>query len=139
MQCHINFILSHQFKKPMWPFRHFFTSPYLKFVTYSISYSSIFLSSEDQQLNRLMQRNDLDEQAAQARINSQMSLKEKCQLCTYVIDNTQTIDVTRSHVDRVYKTLKASKKHLFFRFGLLFVFIPLSLAAFFLCKLVGLF
>ena len=106
------------------------------FIFASIHFSSS--SQEEQQLARLMQRNDLDEEAAKARINSQMSLKEKCELCTHVIDNTQPLDVTRSHVKKVYKTLRASNRHLLIRFGLVSIFIPLSLTALFLYRLVGL-
>ncbi|GFN87754.1 transposon ty3-i Gag-Pol polyprotein [Plakobranchus ocellatus] len=111
----------------------FETRQMLPFVSFSI----VVYCDEDQQLARLMQRNDLDEQAAQARISSQMSLKKKCELCTYVIDNTMTLDVTRDHVKQVHQLLQASNKHLLLRLGVLFLFVPLTLATVAICKFTG--
>ena len=41
-----------------------------------------------QQIQRLIQRNQLSEMAASARINSQMALEQKCEQADYVLDNT---------------------------------------------------
>ncbi|RUS87696.1 hypothetical protein EGW08_004537 [Elysia chlorotica] len=129
-----NFLHGHQFAILDIPLL-FETKQMLPFVSFSI----VVFCNEEQQLNRLMQRNNLDEEAAKARINSQMSLKEKCELCTHVIDNTQSLDETKNHVKQVCKTLKASNKHILVRLGLIAAFIPISLAVLLLCRFFGLF
>ncbi len=48
-----------------------------------------------------MARNNLSEEAALKRINSQMPLAEKRQLADYVIDNAVTIAETYAQVDAV--------------------------------------
>lgn len=108
----------------------FETKQMLPFVSFSI----VVFCNEDQQLARLMKRNNLAEEAARARINSQMSLKKKCELCTHIIDNTQSMDATRSHVNQLYKTLRSSRKHLYFKFGLVALLIPVSLVIYIMCK-----
>ena len=56
---------------------------------------------EEVQKQRLMARNNLSEEAALKRINSQMPLAEKRQLADYVIDNAGTIAETYAQVDAV--------------------------------------
>ncbi|BEV35314.1 dephospho-CoA kinase [Synechococcus sp. M16CYN] len=46
----------------------------------------------DQQLTRLIRRNNLDEMEAKARISAQMPLTRKCELADHVIDNTRDIE-----------------------------------------------
>ena len=55
--------------------------------------------SQLQQLQRLMQRNHLTEQQAQARINSQLSMEEKAAGATVVLDNSSTLDSLLKQVD----------------------------------------
>ncbi|MBE9200613.1 MULTISPECIES: dephospho-CoA kinase [unclassified Nodularia (in: cyanobacteria)] len=55
--------------------------------------------SELQQLQRLMQRNHLTPEQAQARINSQLSLTEKAALATVVLDNSSTPESLLKEVD----------------------------------------
>lgn len=55
--------------------------------------------SQLQQLQRLMQRNHLTEQQAQARINSQLSMEEKAARATVVLDNSSTLDSLLKQVD----------------------------------------
>ncbi len=57
-------------------------------------------------LPRLMARNHLTATAAQARIDSQMPLAEKCQRADIVIDNGQNVDKTRTAVLKWLKTIK---------------------------------
>lgn len=52
-----------------------------------------------QQLSRLMQRESLTPEAAQARISSQMPLKEKCDRATLVLDNSSTHEFLLEQVD----------------------------------------
>ncbi len=55
--------------------------------------------SELQQLQRLMQRNNLTLEQAQARINSQMPLAEKIARADVVLDNTYSLDALLKQVD----------------------------------------
>ncbi|CAL1528477.1 unnamed protein product [Lymnaea stagnalis] len=95
-----------------------------------ISFSIVVFCHEDQQLQRLMERNKLSEEDARARMRAQLSLSEKCSLCTYTIDNTGSKELTRQNVLQVHSKLCASKKHLFIRLGLLL----LCFVAFGACK-----
>lgn len=58
---------------------------------------------EQTQLERLMKRNDLSEEAALARIQSQMPLAEKKQLADEVIDNNGSIKNTEIQVHALLK------------------------------------
>ena len=75
-----------------------------------------------------MKRNDLSEEDALARINSQMPLSEKRHLCTYLIDNNGNVNQTKQQVFDVFNKLKASKTHLLLR---------VSLSSFVFCILGG--
>lgn len=61
--------------------------------------------SPDVQLNRLMERDDLNQSTAEARMNSQMPMKEKAKLADVIIDNNGTLtELERSvryHVGRL--------------------------------------
>jgi dephospho-CoA kinase len=57
--------------------------------------------SEEQQLKRLMERNNLTLEQAQARINSQMPLSEKVKLANVVLDNSQNVETLLKLVDIV--------------------------------------
>ncbi|WP_047999505.1 dephospho-CoA kinase [Lactiplantibacillus herbarum] len=57
-------------------------------------------------LQRLMSRNQLSQQAAQARIDSQLPLAEKVAQADVVIDNGANIDKTRAAVLKWLKTIK---------------------------------
>jgi dephospho-CoA kinase len=62
------------------------------------------------QLQRLMKRDGIDEQAAMARIRSQMSIEKKRKLATIVIDNDNTLSDTRSRALAVFNRLKQRSK-----------------------------
>jgi dephospho-CoA kinase len=55
----------------------------------------------EQQLQRLMARNDMTEEEASSRISSQMSLEEKCRRAHFVIDNSGDIAATHQQVDQI--------------------------------------
>lgn len=55
--------------------------------------------SEQQQLKRLMERNHLTLEQAQARISSQMALKEKIQKANIVLDNSSGVEELLQQVD----------------------------------------
>ncbi len=60
--------------------------------------------SESQQLERLMQRNNLTLEQAQARINSQMPLAEKIARADVVLDNSQTLEKLLAQIDIAVST-----------------------------------
>jgi dephospho-CoA kinase len=55
--------------------------------------------SQEQQLQRLMQRNHLNREQAKARINSQLSLEEKVAGADIVLDNSFTLEALLKQVD----------------------------------------
>eukprot|EP00123_Amoebidium_parasiticum_P010086 comp19884_c1_seq1/m.24056 comp19884_c1_seq1/g.24056 ORF comp19884_c1_seq1/g.24056 comp19884_c1_seq1/m.24056 type:complete len:233 (-) comp19884_c1_seq1:57-755(-) len=58
----------------------------------------------EQELERLMRRNALTREDAEARIKAQMSLEEKCRRADVVIDNTSTLERLEESVDDVVRT-----------------------------------
>lgn len=61
--------------------------------------------SEQLQLKRLMQRNNLDEREALARLRSQMPLSDKLKYADKVIDNSGSIEQTRQIVGHLWQDL----------------------------------
>ncbi|MBO6046884.1 MAG: dephospho-CoA kinase [Erysipelotrichaceae bacterium] len=61
---------------------------------------------DDQQLIRLMQRNNLTREDAQRRIDAQMSLDEKRQLADYVIENNQSLEDLYKGIDQLMEVIK---------------------------------
>ncbi|PIG91880.1 dephospho-CoA kinase [Gloeocapsopsis sp. IPPAS B-1203] len=59
----------------------------------------VVICSPQQQLARLMQRNQLTREQALARINSQMSLAEKASRADIVLDNSSTLEALLQQVD----------------------------------------
>ncbi|MDZ7952266.1 dephospho-CoA kinase [Nostoc sp. DedQUE09] len=55
--------------------------------------------SQEQQLQRLIQRNHLSPEQAQARINSQLSIEEKVAHADVVLDNSSTLEVLLKQID----------------------------------------
>lgn len=55
--------------------------------------------SESQQLQRLIQRNHLTKEQAQARINSQLPIAEKAARADVVLDNSYTLEILLEQVD----------------------------------------
>ncbi|MFN6536158.1 MAG: dephospho-CoA kinase [Nostoc sp. EkiNYC01] len=55
--------------------------------------------SEEQQLQRLIQRNHLNREQAQARINSQLSIGEKVARANVVLDNSSTLEALLKQVN----------------------------------------
>ncbi len=60
--------------------------------------------SRQQQLERLMQRSKLTLEEAQARINSQMPIAEKCDRADIVLDNSSTPEALLKQVDAAIKS-----------------------------------
>ncbi|CAN7988998.1 unnamed protein product [Ixodes hexagonus] len=65
----------------------------------------------EQQLERLMMRSGLGAEEAKSRIQAQLALEQKCALANFVIDNTADVATTRTQVEDVVRTLRASRTH----------------------------
>ncbi|MBD2345311.1 dephospho-CoA kinase [Anabaena subtropica] len=59
----------------------------------------VVICSESQQLQRLIERNHLTPEQAQARINSQLSLAEKAAIADIVLDNSSSLEALIKQVD----------------------------------------
>lgn len=57
------------------------------------------------QIERLIQRDGIEMEAAKARIDAQLSIEEKRRLATIVIDNSGDVDQTRKQTLKVYECL----------------------------------
>ena len=68
-------------------------------------------SSDYQQHQRLMSRNNLLWEEAEQRISSQMLMSEKCKRSTYIIDNSGTIEMTEQQVTSIYRIFQKSRAH----------------------------
>ena len=68
-------------------------------MTHLVTEIWVVSCSEQQQLERLMQRNHLTLEQAQARIISQMPITEKIARADVVLDNSSTLEVLLKHVD----------------------------------------
>ncbi|HCA97845.1 MAG TPA: dephospho-CoA kinase, partial [Cyanobacteria bacterium UBA9226] len=55
--------------------------------------------NQEEQLKRIMERDGFDLAAAQARINSQLSLEDKIARANVALDNSTTLDNLRQQVD----------------------------------------
>jgi dephospho-CoA kinase len=60
------------------------------------------------QLSRLMDRDNITEAAAKARLKAQIPLKEKLKAADYIIDNNATIDETLKETKKVLAKIKAA-------------------------------
>jgi len=60
---------------------------------------------EDEQIKRLIKRNNLSKDEALQRIKSQMPMKEKAEMADYVIDNSNSLDKTREQVEKIWQSL----------------------------------
>lgn len=61
---------------------------------------------EEMQISRLMVRDGLTREQALLRINSQMSLKEKCKMADRVIDNSGPLEQTKEQIVSILKEFK---------------------------------
>lgn len=69
-------------------------------LTHLVSEIWVVSCPPSQQQQRLISRNNLSPAQAEARINSQMPLAEKCQQADIVIDNSQSLTELYTQVDR---------------------------------------
>ncbi|HAJ32182.1 MAG TPA: dephospho-CoA kinase [Candidatus Atribacteria bacterium] len=59
--------------------------------------------NEDEQVKRLIRRNNLSKEEALQRIKSQIPMKEKAKMADYVIDNSSSLDKTKEQVEIIWK------------------------------------
>ena len=74
---------------------------------YNLNFDEIWLVYVDkkEQVKRLMKRDDISEDFALKKINSQMSLEEKKKLADVIIDNSSTLSETFRQVEKNLKRL----------------------------------
>lgn len=77
------------------------------------------LSDRDTQLARLMKRNNLNREDAEARINAQLPLKDKARMANHVLDNSGEWSLTRRQVILLHAKLERSMEYLPLRLGFL--------------------
>lgn len=61
--------------------------------------------NKDEQVKRLVKRNNLSKEETLQRIKSQMSMKEKVKIADYVIDNSNSLDETKKQVEKIWQSL----------------------------------
>ena len=91
----------------------------VKIGLWLLSYKLVVLcNDENEQIKRLMKRNEMNESDAKKRLNSQLNNQERIKLADYVIDNSNDLSYTRKQCDNLNKIFKNSKKYLYFRFAI---------------------
>ena len=60
---------------------------------------------EDEQIKRLIKRNNLSKKEALQRIRSQIPMKEKAKMADYVIDNSNSLDKTKKQAEKIWQSL----------------------------------
>ena len=58
---------------------------------------------KDEQISRLIKRNNLPKNEALQRIRSQIPMKEKAKIADYVIDNSNSLDKTKKQVEKIWQ------------------------------------
>lgn len=76
---------------------------------YPIPHSLLIYATKELQLERLKERNGLNEQEALSRIESQMPLEDKRAMASYVIDNCGTLEELQSAVEIYLHSLQKLK------------------------------
>ncbi|XP_030830270.1 dephospho-CoA kinase domain-containing protein-like [Strongylocentrotus purpuratus] len=76
-----------------------------------IKYVLVVYCDEATQLDRLMSRNDLTQEDALQRINSQVPLEIKKKQADFVIDNNGSLTATKQQVLELYERLEGSYAH----------------------------
>lgn len=73
---------------------------------YPIEKVIVISSSKDNQIKRVMKRDNLSKDEALKRINSQLPLKEKCKKASYCIENSSSLEELYVKIDFILKELK---------------------------------
>lgn len=65
-----------------------------------ITKSVVVYTPYDEQLRRVMRRDNISEEFAKAKINSQMPIQEKMKLATYIVDNSKDLKHLQREIDK---------------------------------------
>jgi dephospho-CoA kinase len=68
----------------------------------------VVYTSKEQQLERLMERDGINEEFAHMKISAQMPLSEKCEIADYVIDNSHSILQTKKDFNHILSELEVT-------------------------------
>lgn len=90
--------------------------------------------SEQQQLERLMARDKIDEEYAKKKIGAQLSIQEKLKYASYVIDNSKSKSETEENVINLLKNQIYPKTSHYFKLRNVFLLILLVLIYFLFLK-----
>ena len=60
---------------------------------------------KDEQIKRLIKRNNFSRDEALQRVRSQIPMKEKAKMADYVIDNSNSLSKTREQVEKIWQSL----------------------------------
>ena len=60
---------------------------------------------KDEQIKRLIKRNNLSKDEALQRVRSQIPMEEKAKIADYVIDNSNSLDKTKKQVEKIWRSL----------------------------------
>ncbi|MXQ87285.1 hypothetical protein E5288_WYG007809 [Bos mutus] len=93
----------------------FETKKLLKYMKHTV----VVYCDRDTQLARLMRRNNLSREDAEARIKAQLPLKDKARMARHVLDNSGEWSVTKRQVVLLHAELEHSLEYLPLRLGVL--------------------
>lgn len=93
----------------------FETKKLLKYLKHTV----VVYCDRDTQLARLMRRNSLSREDAEARINAQLPLRDKVHLAGHVLDNSGEWSLTKRQAVLLYAELERSLEYLPLRLGIL--------------------
>jgi len=60
---------------------------------------------KDEQIKRLIKRNNFSRDEALQRVRSQIPMEEKAKMADYVIDNSNSLSKTREQVEKIWQSL----------------------------------
>ena len=66
---------------------------------------------KDEQIKRLIKRNNLSKDEALQRVRSQIPMEEKAKMADYVIDNSSSLDKTKEQVEKIWQNLVSLIKY----------------------------
>ncbi len=72
-------------------------------MNYPISKCLVVYTPEELQVQRLMNRDNIDEKEAKLKISNQMSIEKKKELADYIIDNSGNLKSLQKEIERVIK------------------------------------
>ena len=70
-------------------------------MSYPIPKSLVIYTPKELQIQRLMKRDNIDENEAKLKISNQMDIEEKRKLANMVIDNSQNLKHLQNEVERI--------------------------------------